>query len=291
MSPSIAVVPHLSAVACARERRLLQARPSWLHDELARQMAERLTLLRDPPRRWLDWEPTWGGAQANVAVAAVLPKALRWVAEANVETRRPRGLSAWWARASGAVAWDGQAQVDMVWANMGLRSVAQPEVVLRQWSQALIPGGLLMFSALGPHSLQAVRAIYQQHGWGEAATPFVDMHDWGDQLVAAGFADPVMDATFIDLTYSSADHLLADLREMGRNTHDERFVGCRTARWRKGLLRALEAELPRDRDGRLVIQLEVIWGQAWRSLQASAQAVTAISERDMRAMLRRNIQK
>jgi malonyl-CoA O-methyltransferase len=33
--------------------------------------------------------------------------------------------------------------------------------------------------------------------------PFVDMHDFGDMMVASGFATPVMDAEIVTLTYAS----------------------------------------------------------------------------------------
>jgi malonyl-CoA O-methyltransferase len=41
------------------------------------------------------------------------------------------------------------------------------------------------------------------------------MHDYGDMLVECGFADPVMDAEVLTMTYASLDDLLADLRRSG----------------------------------------------------------------------------
>lgn len=289
MSSSNAPIPHLCAVAASRERRLLQQPSVWLHEELAVQMAARLKVLRSAPKHWLDWAPEWGGQHAAAAVGAVFPAARRWVHHPDRSASAPS--APWWRLGTSSSQWDGQRAVGMVWANMGLRSVLHPALIFGQWHQALEPGGLLMFSALGPHSLQALREVYAACGWGEAATPFVDMHDWGDQLLQAGYADPVMDTSFLDLTYSSAEAMLQDLRAMGRNTHDRRFAACRTPRWRQQLLEAIESDMPRDAQGRLVLSLEVIWGHAWRGLLAQAEPTTTISARDMRDMLRRNIRK
>lgn len=285
MHPSTAETAPLDPVAAHRERQRLQAATPWLHDELATQMAQRLRALREPLRHWVDWQPSWGGAAAD-AVAAVMPKAQRWVHEETPAA----GLAPWWSRwRRSARAWDGQRPMDMVWANMGLRSVATPEATMLAWHRALRPGGVLMFSALGPHSLQSLRGLYAARDWGPPAAEFVDMHDWGDQLLHAGFADPVMDASTLVLTYSSARTLLDDLRAMGRNTHPHRHVACRPRAWRQALLQALEDDMPRDAQGRLLLSLEVVWGHAWRGQGVRAQSQeTAIPMQDMRAMLGRD---
>ena len=41
------------------------------------------------------------------------------------------------------------------------------------------------------------------------------MHDWGDRLVAQGFAEPVMDMEYITLTYSDVKSVMQDLRSIG----------------------------------------------------------------------------
>ena len=67
------------------------------------------------------------------------------------------------------------------------------------------------------------------------------MHDLGDMLVEAGFADPVMDQETITLTWPSGEALLAELRQLGGNVDPRRFAGLRTPRWRSRLAEALEA--------------------------------------------------
>ena len=111
----------------------------------------------------------------------------------------------------------------MVWANMCLHNHADPLALMQQWHSHLATDGFLMFSCLGPDTLQQLRAVYAANGWPEPCHQFTDMHDWGDMLVQAGFAEPVMDMERITLTYSSPESLLQELRELGRNLHMNRF--------------------------------------------------------------------
>jgi len=79
--------------------------------------------------------------------------------------------------------------IDLVWSNMALHWVADPLAALRGFHRVLAAGGLLMFSTLGPDTLAELRAAA---GAGRVHC-FADMHDLGDMLLAAGFAEPVMD--------------------------------------------------------------------------------------------------
>ena len=100
-----------------------------------------------------------------------------------------------------------------------------------------------------------------QLGWPPPAHEFTDMHDWGDMLVHAGFAEPVMDMERITLTWETPDRLLAELRELGANLHPARFPGLRGRGWRARLERELHAAL-RTADGRLALTFEIVYGHA-----------------------------
>ena len=65
--------------------------------------------------------------------------------------------------------------------------------LFERWQRALAVDGFVMFSCLGPGTLRELRALYARLGWRAPAQDFIDMHDLGDMLVHAGFADPVMD--------------------------------------------------------------------------------------------------
>jgi malonyl-CoA O-methyltransferase len=91
----------------------------------------------------------------------------------------------------------------MLWANMQLHMAADPQALIAQWQQALEVDGFLMFSCLGPDTLRELRAVYAALGWPPPAHEFTDMHDWGDMLVASGFAEPVIDMERITLSCAS----------------------------------------------------------------------------------------
>ena len=75
-----------------------------------------------------------------------------------------------------------------------------------------------MFSCLGPGTLRELRALYQRLGWPAPTPDFIDMHDLGDMLVHAGFADPVMDQETLTLQLADMPQaLLAELRSLGGN--------------------------------------------------------------------------
>src|SRR5207247_496200 len=132
---------------------------------------------------------------------------------------------------------DGDAQ--LLWANMMLHAAADPQAVFARWHRALAVDGFVMFSTLGPDTLRELRELYRACGWPAPMAELVDMHDLGDMLVHAGFADPVMDQEQITLTWATPQALLDELRTLGGNAHPQRFAGLRTPRWRERLCAAL----------------------------------------------------
>ena len=103
-----------------------------------------------------------------------------------------------------------------------------------------------MFSCLGPGTLRELRDLYRAEGWPTPTPGYIDMHDLGDMLVEAGFAEPVLDQETITLRWRSATALLAELRQLGGNTAPDRFPGLRTRVARSPL--AASASAP-DADG------------------------------------------
>jgi malonyl-CoA O-methyltransferase len=151
--------------------------------------------------------------------------------------------------------------------------------------------GFLMFSCLGPDTLRQLRAVYATQGWPAPCHAFTDMHDWGDMLVRAGFAEPVMDMERITLSFSSGLNLLAELRGLGRNLHLDRFPAFRGRAWRERLCATLEEGLAAPSEsGRLALTFEVIYGHAFKPKPKNALKVgpqTAFSLEEMRETLAR----
>lgn len=284
--------PTLDAVAAHRWLQLPRSASAWLHEEVARRMLERLEWIRLQPRSWLHWEPVLGGLQAHAALRLRYPLAQAHVGGhavsrdwAAVVPRRP-----WWH----PLGWRQQAApqpdptgVEMLWANMVLHMAADPQALIGRWHSELAVGGFLMFSCLGPDSLSELRPIYEALGWPAPAHEFTDMHDWGDMLVQAGFADPVLDMERIELSFATPERLLEELRGLGRNLHPARFAALRGRRWHKALTQAL-LQLPRTQDGQLKLSFEVTYAHALKPAPRIAMtAQTVLPLDDLRQALRR----
>lgn len=283
----------VDAVALARWRRRLRdaAGPPWLHAEAARRMAARLALVKLQPRAVLDW-----GLQAGHdrgLLAAAYPQARITPVDPD-GTPAPAEAMSWWrgllARAAAqsaitpAAVPDGQAQ--LLWSSMLLHTLPDPQALFAAWQRALAVDGFLMFCTLGPGTLQSLAALYAEAGWPAPLAPLVDMHDLGDMLVQAGFADPVMDQETLRLTWRDAEAALAELRTLGLNAAPGRAPGLRTPGWRRRLLQRLDSR--RGADGRVVLEFEIVYGHAFKPPpRARLAAETTLPLDDLRAMVRR----
>ena len=291
-----AAARRLDPVAVGAALRRLAGAPEapWLHGEVAKRMAEKLALILLKPERVIDWWSALGAGCALLAEAYPKAQQLRvepgaaWVARSRADAQRP-----WWraARWVGPVievaseADDIAAGAGLVWANMMLHAVVDPVALIDRWHGLLQVDGFVMFSCLGPGTLRELRSIYADAGWPSPTPGFIDMHDLGDMLVQAGFADPVMDQETLTLRWPNASALLAELHSLGGNTAPDRIAGLRTPRWRA----RLEAALGRlaAADGSIGLSFEIAYGHAFKAApRLRAGEATTVSLDDMRAMIR-----
>jgi malonyl-CoA O-methyltransferase len=257
-------------------------------------MAERLSLIRLQPSSVVDWCSFNGAAQALLFQAYPRARMLRVEADSALLEREQSGAAArWWSLRRWAGPGLGYApptqvaagSAELLWSNMALHLAGDPLALLQQWQRALAVDGFLMFSTLGPGSLQGLRRLYAGLGWLPPHAPFVDMHDLGDMLVQTGFADPVMDQETLTLTWPDADSLLRELRALGGNADPGRAAGLRTPRWRARLGQALQQL--QGADGRLRLDFELVYGHAFRAApRPRVAAQTTVALDDMRAMVR-----
>lgn len=265
-------------------------------------MAAKLAPIRLQPDHWIDWGAFLGGGAGPVQER--YPQARRWVAEVlpelaerSREQWRSQAARTWWApwrrevdpvwlsTSPDSVPWPEEG-VQLLWANMALHAHSDLPTLLRQWEQSLAVDGFLMCSGLGPDTARELRALYRVLDWPLPTIDFIDMHDLGDALVEAGFADPVMDMERITLTWASAEELLAELRTWGGNVAQGRLAGLRTPRWRADLVQELGRALRRP-DGRLGMTVEVVYGHAIKPTPRHKLAPeTKVSLNDMRAMIK-----
>jgi malonyl-CoA O-methyltransferase len=158
------------------------------------------------------------------------------------------------------------ASIDLVFSNLMLHWHPQPHRVFPEFRRVLADGGLLMFSCFGPDTLAELRSAFRETNVPAAPLPFVDMHDFGDMLVASGFATPVMDAERLTLTFSSARALLREVSMLGGNPRSDRPRGLPSGERARALLRRLDDR--RDADGRIGLTFEVAYGHAWKPAAA-----------------------
>jgi malonyl-CoA O-methyltransferase len=259
----------------------------FLRREIAGRMFERLALVKNSPQQVLDAGCGPGADLAQLQKAYPAAQVLgvdavpAMLAGAGSATQAPRSfLSRLLPAKSGidlACADFGQLplapnSIDLVWSNLALHWHPQPDRVFAEWRRVLRVEGLLMFSNFGPDTFRELRNAFAAMDETPHTLPFVDMHDFGDQLVEVGFTTPVMDMEQITVTYDTAQALLADVRAFGGNplaTRRRGLVG--RAAWQR-MLDALEAQ--RRPDGKLGLTFEVIYGHAFRP----APKVTAAGE-------------
>lgn len=237
-------------------------------------MASRLDYIKCAPRRILD--AGCGTGHGSRLLAARYPDArIACVDIARNMLTAGRGEAPWWKRhlpflagtATDSVCADLQAlpladgSIDLVWSNLALhwcdldRAIAEAHRVLRN-------DGLLMFTTLGPDTLKELRAVFAGLDDYPHVNRFIDMHDIGDALVRAGFADPVMDMEMLTITVDDFAGLTRDLKATGVTNHlrDRRPGLLGKESWRQAQARYQGLR----RDGKLPVTVEVLYGHAWR---------------------------
>lgn len=94
--------------------------------------------------------------------------------------------------------------IDLLIANLVLPWCASLNAVLQEWHRVLRPEGLLIFTSLGPNTLNQLQT---------AIIPtLTDMHVVGDALIQMGFQDPILDVEHLTFTYRDAETLAYELQ-------------------------------------------------------------------------------
>ena len=150
---------------------------------------------------------------------------------------------------------------DLVLSNLLLEWCYDPDAVFAEVARVLRPKGLFTFTTLGPDTLKEVRELWRGVDAFTHVHRFIDMHDYGDALLRAGFAEPVMDTERLTVTYRDLPTLLAEIRGSGaRNIAQGRPRGF-TGRARGAVVRSRSDALGRNE--LLRISVEVVHGHAW----------------------------
>lgn len=153
------------------------------------------------------------------------------------------------------------ATLDCVFSSLAFQWCDDLDQVFAECRRVLKPGGLLLFSTLGPDTLKELRAAWARVDAAPHVNRFADMHEIGDGLIRAGFASPVMEREDLVLTYDHLPPLLRDLKGIGATNQ---LQARRRELTSRSALVALEAAYEEfRRNGLLPATYEVVYAHGW----------------------------
>jgi malonyl-CoA O-methyltransferase len=280
--------------AVRARRRFERAAPSYegaavLHAQVRAELLERLGLTTLKPAVVLDLGA--GTGQSSRALVERYPQALvvalDWALPMLQAARRRQPWLKRFARlgADAARLPLRSGSVDLIVSNL-LLQWCDPDAVFAEMRRVITPNGLVTFTSFGPDTLKELRRAWTAVDAAPHVHPFIDMHDLGDALVRAGFAQPVLDVERYTLSYADFDKLGADLKALGATNA---LRGRRRGLTGRSALASLRAAYERERqDGRLPATFEVVYAHAWapvRKISADDGSVVSLEEvkRQLRA--------
>lgn len=158
-------------------------------------------------------------------------------------------------------------QFDLIFSNLTVQWVGDLKQMFTELNRVLKPGGLLVFSTLGPDTLIELKQSWQQVDQRVHVNDFFDMHIVGDKIHAAQFENTVMDRDVITLTYKTMLGLMKDLKAIGAHNMDtERQKGLMGKSKFEKLKNAYEQF--RWEGGELPATYEVVYGHAWKKVES-----------------------
>ncbi|MCB1811388.1 MAG: malonyl-ACP O-methyltransferase BioC [Candidatus Competibacteraceae bacterium] len=242
------------------------AQSSIVQREISHRLLERLDLIRLQPATLLELGSATGDTTSGLFKK--YPKAHLIALDASpamlarTRTRKP------WRRKLSLVCADAEqlpladASCDMIISNLTLHWCNDLQQVFAECWRVLKPQGLLLFSSYGPDTLLELRQSWAAADDQTHVHAFMDMHDVGDALIRTQFADPVMDAERLTVTYADPRALLQDLQQLGAvNASAGRLRGLTGKHKFQTMLTAYESY---RQNGLIPATLEVVYGHAWK---------------------------
>jgi malonyl-CoA O-methyltransferase len=106
--------------------------------------------------------------------------------------------------------------VDLVFSNLMLQWCDDPQALFSEVQRVLRPGGLLLFSTLGPETLQELRTAWMSADTAVShVSAFADMTGLAQAMSRSGLSEPVMDREVHTTHYPEVRALMSELRALG----------------------------------------------------------------------------
>lgn len=194
-------------------------RHAVLQHEIEQRLLERLEYVRIEPDKVLD--VGCGTGIASYAIKQAYPQAtvmgLDWSSGMLRQLKARRNEQA----SPLALCADMQAlplaakSMDVVFSSLAVQWSPDPVALFAELRRVLKPGGMMLFSTFGPDTLHELRTAWSKADENAHVNQFIDMHDVGEIVVAAGFVEPVFDIDYMTLEYKDVVSLMRDLKAIG----------------------------------------------------------------------------
>jgi malonyl-CoA O-methyltransferase len=233
-----------------------------LEQEVASRLLERLEFHRLPPQRIIDLGCGTGQASADLksrfrkAQVIGLDGSRAMLTLMRRRSRLLRPLKAVCADFSALPLADQSSE--LLYSNLALQWCPDLVSLFAEFRRILIPGGMLLFSSLGPDSLGELRSAWAGADETAHIREFTDMLEVGDALMAAGFQEPVMDTERITLSYPDIDALICELQATGTSGFLQGRYSMREAK--ESIEKAYQAFRI---DGTYPVTYQIIYGTAF----------------------------
>ena len=242
------------------------AEAAVLHHEVGQRLLERLSFMTMEPQSIVDLGCNTGHFTRQLAKqyrgASVLA-----IDIAEGMLRQARRQSRWWHRprylAADAASLPLQDNsVDMIYSALVLQWCPDLKRVFSEVQRVLRPGGIFAFATYGPDTLLELRRSWVSVDSYQHTLAFTDMHDIGDQLLAAGMADPVLDVEYFSLHYPSVAALTREIKAMGANYVGENaYPGLMGKKHWQAFVTAYEQQFMQQDS--IPASFEIVYGHAW----------------------------
>lgn len=238
-----------------------------LQREIESRLLERIEFQRHEPSMILDLGCGTGSAsrtlanqfpQANV-VALDWSPAMLAQAGAGMEEKSHSGLSRLCADMHALPL--AARSADLIFSSLALQWSYDIPAVFREFRRIMKADAMLVFTCFGPDTLHELKKAWRAVDDLPHVNDYPDMHDIGDELLAAGFREPVMDAERLTLEYPDVMSLMRELKGIGAHNVASKRSHALTGKTRlKTMLQAYE---PFKRGDRYPASYEIIYGTAF----------------------------